>query len=147
MSEKRIVQPIDQATAEKAGEELLAILDPGRAFGLERPSSVGPVIGMDKIVRQWVEDSGIAAGNWTRVIIDIPVDDVVKVYIEQYGEAGMFKIEPPSLSDAKITVAESPDADEVANLREHNAELRLRVKRLEQRGWTRDIGKDTHVPS
>lgn len=59
----------------------------------------------------WLRRAGIPVDEVRRVIIDAKVDDAVRVYIEQYGTDRMFKVEPPDLSKAEITLS-APDEGE-----------------------------------
>ncbi len=47
---------------------------------------------LDGWVKQLI-DAGVAPPETRRLIIDIPVDDVVKVYYECYGDEKMFTTE------------------------------------------------------
>lgn len=51
-----------------------------------------PVIGRELI--QALLEVGIADKNTRRVIIDVPVDDVVRIYIEKFGTRSLYNIIP-----------------------------------------------------
>lgn len=55
-------------------------------------------------VNEWLERAGIDNKRACRVIIDINVNCLVKVYIEEYGSEAMFEVKPPDLSGCEITV-------------------------------------------
>lgn len=52
----------------------------------------------------WLKSAGIDTEHARRVIIDAKAGEVVLVYVEQFGTDQMFKVEPPDLSKAEITV-------------------------------------------
>lgn len=55
---------------------------------------------------QWLRDTGlIAEGQHAfRVLIDIKVDDVVRVYVEEFGSDQILKVDPPDLKSAEVKV-------------------------------------------
>jgi hypothetical protein len=53
-------------------------------------------------IADWLKRAGIKVPCLSHVIIDIPVDGAVRVYIDSYGEERLFQVKPPDLSSAEI---------------------------------------------
>ena len=51
--------------------------------------------GKQKVIAEWLEKIGIDPNSARRVVIDIPCDGAVVVYIEAYGDSSIFEVEPP----------------------------------------------------
>ncbi len=68
------------------------------------------ISGRDKRVADWLEKIGIDPKMTRRVIIDIPCDGAVWVYIEQFGDSRIFEVEPPPELTTAIRV-EPPQDD------------------------------------
>lgn len=67
------------------------------------------VTGRSKKVTEWLEVMGVDVKNTRRVIIDIPYDGAVIVYLEQLGNLAMFEISPPPDLDINpVTPADTP---------------------------------------
>ncbi len=63
--------------------------------------------GRDKRVAEWLEKIGIDPKTTRRVVIDIPSNGAVWMYIERYGDSTMFEIEPPPELTTAIHVVPS----------------------------------------
>ncbi len=57
-----------------------------------------------KWMDQLCEKLGLEPKNVNRIIIDIPSDGLVTVYVKQFGTEALLDIEPPSAEFAKIIV-------------------------------------------
>jgi len=68
------------------------------------------ITGRDKRVADWLEKIGIDPKMTRRVVIDIPCDGAVWVYIERFGDSQMFEIEPPPELAKGIKIV-TPQAD------------------------------------
>lgn len=59
--------------------------------------------GRNKDVAEFIRKLGFDPDLTRRVIVDLNVDAAVRVYIEGYGDAAAFRIEPPTaLKEAEI---------------------------------------------
>ena len=65
------------------------------------------ITGRDKRVAEWLEKIGIDPKNTRRVVIDIPCDGPIWIYIEQFGDSAMFEVEPPPELTTAIKVVPS----------------------------------------
>ena len=72
--------------------------------------------GSDQRIWKWLESIGVFgdASNTQRVIIDIPVDDVVRVYVTKCADERMFDLSFPD-GIAEIVTVPKPETDEVAD--------------------------------
>lgn len=52
-------------------------------------------------LRDWLIKIGVDPSTSRRVVIDIPHDGAVMIYVERFGDTRMLEIEPPS----KLTTA------------------------------------------
>lgn len=57
-------------------------------------------------VVDWLERAGIKVPNLCHVIIDIPLDNVVRVYCDSYADERLFQVKPPDLRGAQIIRAD-----------------------------------------
>jgi hypothetical protein len=69
--------------------------------------AIHKILGKDKKIAAWLESLGIEAKATRRVIIDIPYDGAVPIYLEQYADESMFEIGPPD-DLGKIKVVKAP---------------------------------------
>ena len=53
------------------------------------------ITGQNKAVTEWLQKIGIDTKLARRVIIDIPCNGPIEIYIESYGDSSIFEIEPP----------------------------------------------------
>ena len=75
------------------------------------------ITGRDKRVADWLEKIGIVPNMTSRVVIDIPANGAVRVYIEQFGDSSMFEVEPPpELTTAIKIKQEESDIEEAVQL-------------------------------
>ena len=66
----------------------------------EAPYAVG---GSPSCMR-WLRKIGVDLTDVSRVVIDIRCDKPVAVYVQRFGDADMFEVEPPSdLRDLRAT--------------------------------------------
>ena len=63
-----------------------------------------PIMGSD--LHQWLIDSEIISKDQhvRRVVIDINVEDVVRIYIEEFGSDKMLTLAPPKLEGATVVI-------------------------------------------
>ena len=56
-------------------------------------------------MENWLRKLGIQRDGRLikRVVIDIELDAIVKVYVEEFGSDEMFTVDPPDFSRAEIT--------------------------------------------
>lgn len=54
-------------------------------------------VGAGPEISEFIRRLGFDPSLTRRVIVDIPADDVVKVYVEAYGDVDAFKIDPGTL--------------------------------------------------
>ena len=75
------------------------------------------ITGRDKRVADWLEKIGIDPKITRRVVIDIPSDGIVWVYIERYGDSQIFEVEPPpELTTAIHLVPPQEDFEEAIKI-------------------------------
>lgn len=61
----------------------------------------------------WLRRSGIIPENTRRVVIDAKVNDVVMIYIEQYGTTALLDVDPPpEFFTAQVKIVGQEDAKE-----------------------------------
>ncbi len=65
--------------------------------------------GHSKELHEWLKRCGISCDMASRVVIDIKVNSVVKIYIEQYGSDQLLMVNPPDFSRAKVEVLKKAD--------------------------------------
>jgi hypothetical protein len=60
-------------------------------------------VGRGPEISEFIRRLGLDPTLTKRVIVDIPCDDVVKVYVEGFGDCHAFEIEPPGpMQEARI---------------------------------------------
>ena len=75
------------------------------------------VTGRDKRVADWLETIGIDPKVTRRVVIDIPCNGAVVMYVERFGDSSMFEVEPPpDLITAIIVGQVGTDFEEAVRL-------------------------------
>ena len=67
------------------------------------------ITGRDKRVADWLEKIGIDPKMTRRVVIDIPANGAVWVYIERFGDSSIFEVEPPPELTTAIRVESHPE--------------------------------------
>ncbi len=72
------------------------------------------ITGRDKRVAEWLEKIGIDTKMTRRVVIDIPANGIIQIYLEQYGDSSIFEIEPPPELATAIRVEPAKDSLEEA---------------------------------
>jgi hypothetical protein len=61
-------------------------------------------------VVDWLKQAGIELPMLTGVIIDIPLEGAVTIYLTGYADEKMFQVQPPDLSGAQIVRTEKAHA-------------------------------------
>ena len=71
------------------------------------------ITGRNKAVADWLAKIGIDPISTRRVVIDIPCNGAVVIYIEAYGDSRMFEVEPlPELNTAiRVTSEETENTE------------------------------------
>jgi len=64
------------------------------------------LFGKNNLLWEWLESAGITIDQTHRVVIDINVNDVVRVYVEGVGSDKMLAVKPPSLEGAQISIVD-----------------------------------------
>ncbi|KKL89165.1 hypothetical protein LCGC14_1917460 [marine sediment metagenome] len=54
-------------------------------------------VGSDQVLQDWLKAAGIPFDNARRIIIDICIDDIVKVYVEGYSDGKILEVTPPEI--------------------------------------------------
>jgi hypothetical protein len=62
--------------------------------------------GNDKQIHEWLKRAKIYTDGQAvrRVVIDIAVEEPVRVYVEQYGTDALLDVQPPDMSGAKVAI-------------------------------------------
>lgn len=50
-----------------------------------------------ELLDKWAKAVGINNDQITRIVVDMQLDDVVRVYVEQWGDAKMNDVAPPNV--------------------------------------------------
>jgi hypothetical protein len=68
--------------------------------------------GHDSALNEWLFKAGIIRKDELvyRVVIDIKVDDVARVYVQKFLDSGALEVDPPNMSGCVIRVGEESDA-------------------------------------
>ena len=75
------------------------------------------ITGRDKRVAEWLWKIGINPTDTRRVVIDIPCDGPVYMYIERFGNSRIFEVEPPpELTTAIRLVPPQDDFEEAIKI-------------------------------
>lgn len=80
---------------------------------MTKPAYDNPVVALpNKVICDWLRATGITKEDdkVTDVIIHIPIDCVIKVYVTRLGDERMFTVAPPDLSGA-VVIAEGGSDD------------------------------------
>lgn len=59
-----------------------------------------PLTGRDLI--QWLAAAGIDVDSAYRVVIDAKASDIVRIYVERFGDERMISVKPPDLAGAEV---------------------------------------------
>ena len=60
-----------------------------------------------ELLDKWAKAVGITNDHITRIVVDMKLDDVVRVYVEQWGDDKMNRVDLPCV-DMQV-VADCPD--------------------------------------
>ena len=68
-----------------------------------------PLLCTEGILTEWLERAGIPCDTASRIIIDLKVGCIAKVYIERFGTKAFIKVEPPDCRGASVEIASIPE--------------------------------------
>ncbi len=51
-----------------------------------------------ELLDKWAKAVGITNKHITRIVVDMTLNDVVKVYVEQLGDEQMIAVDPPEVN-------------------------------------------------
>lgn len=73
------------------------------------------LLGHDMTIVEWLKKSGIDTNHVSRVVIDMAVEEPVRIYIERYATEKMFlDVDPPDLRGAEVRIVGGERSDAVA---------------------------------
>lgn len=59
-------------------------------------------------LKDWLQALGVDTDRATRVVLDLKVNDVPRIYIEEFGSESVIDVLPPRMLGAEVTTCGVP---------------------------------------